>query len=101
MRVQPIISNNKSFLGYKDLSKTILNAERKDLINLAEIFHKSSEQELREITKSDNKAYDLLKTTIDGVITRKKCYIADGSSFCKQKASELDAKTEQKLQYYI
>ena len=88
-----------SFAGYRDLSKTILNSERKDLINLAEIFRKSSESELKEITKSDNKAYNLLKSAIDGVITRKKCYLADGAAFCKERAKELDAKAEQRFGY--
>ena len=102
MQVQPITNNNVSSMGrYHDLSKTILNSERKDLIKIAELFHKSPENELKEITRSDEKAYKMLKEAIDGVITRKKCYLADGSSFCAQRAKELDALTSQRRIYLM
>jgi len=95
MKIQPIASYNQttaSFYGYHNLSKKILNSDRKELINLAEFFHTSSENELKEITGSNEKAYALLKEAIEGVITRKKCYLADGSSFAAKRAEELDKK---------
>ena len=102
MNVQPIATNNVSSMGhYHDLSNLILKSERKDLIKIAEMFHKSPENELREITKSDENAYKILKEAIDGVITRKKCYLADGSSFCKQRAKELDAMASNRHIYLI
>ena len=102
MKIQPVMQNNNvipSSRGYKDLSKQILNSERADLIDLAERFHTASEKELKEITKTSNKAYDTLKSVIDMVNIRKRCYIADGSSFCAQRAKELDSKAETRTMY--
>ena len=95
MEIQAISLNgqkNMSFNGYRNLSNEILHSDRKGLINLAEYFHKSSEKELNQITNSDPKALKILKGAIDCVITRKKCYIADGASFAKERADALDKK---------
>lgn len=103
MRVQPIAQHNnltmRSARGYHDLSKKIFSSDRKDLINLAEFFHTAADKELKQITKSDNKAYDLLKSAIDMVKTRKNCYLADGSNFCKQRAIDLDKKAAARFAY--
>jgi len=97
MMIQPISTN---FKGYYDLSRTILKSDRKELINIAEFFHTAPENELQQITKYDKDAYSKLKEAIDGVITRKKCYIADGSSFCKQRAEELDKKAASRQSFF-
>ena len=97
MKIQPVMQNNTftpSSRGYKNLSKQILNSERAELIDLAERFHTASEKELKEIAGSNNKAYDMIKSAVDMVNVRKRCYLADGSSFCKQRAIELDSKAE-------
>ena len=102
MRIQPMAQNSPSTkfaCKYHDLSNKILKSERKDLINLAEIFHTATEKELKQITKSDSKAYETIKSAIDMVNVRKKCYLADGSSFCKQKAKELDSKAATRSVY--
>jgi len=95
MKVQAITLNTKknvSLNGYRNLSKDILNPDRKVLINIAEYFHNAPETELKQITNSDPVALKILKEAIDGVIIRKKCYLADGAPFAKERAVELDKK---------
>ena len=89
MKVQPISAN---FKGYQDLSSIILKSERNELINIAEYFHTAPERELHQITRTSKDAYAKLKEAVSGVIVRKKCYIADGAGFCKERAKELDNK---------
>ena len=110
MNIQPINifcnSNNcaqkqTSFNGLRDLSKEILNPDRRELINIAEFFHNSSEKELHEITRTNKDAYRMLKEAIDGVITRKNCYIADGAEHFKQKAKELNQKAASRFNYFL
>ena len=102
MRIQPVVSNNQnlSFNGYRNLSDNILKSDRKGLINLAEYFHNAAESELKEITNSNPKALNRLVDAIEGVITRKKCYIADGSAFAKKKAEELDTKAAHRQELF-
>ena len=102
MNVQSVTSyNQRSFSGYRDLSSEIINSDRKGLINIAEYFFNASEKELQDITKSDKSAYRLIKEAVDMVATRKRCYIADGSSFCKKRAEEMDKKASQRDLNYL
>ena len=91
MMVQPVTTN---FKGYCDLSGKILKSDRKELINLAEFFHTAPKNELQQITKSSKEAYAKLKEAISRVITRKKCYLADGASYFSREAKKLDNKAE-------
>ena len=110
MNIQPInnvyrsssyAQKQTSFNGLRNLSQEILKSDRRGLINIAEFFHNSSEEELHEITRGNKNAYDMLKEAIDGVITRKKCYIADGAEHFKQKARELSEKAMSRKLYYL
>ena len=103
MRIESVQNDisMQSARRYQDLSQKILKSERKDLIDLAEFFHTAKEKELRQVTESDNKAYEMLKSAIDMVITRKKCYLADGSSFCAQRANDLDIKAANRSIYLM
>ena len=98
MRIQQVVSNNQnvSFNGYRNLSNEILKSDRKGLINIAEYFHNASSAELKEITNSNPTAIKKLTEAIEGVITRKKCYLADGAKYAKEKAVELDKKAAQR-----
>lgn len=101
MKIQPISVNDQlSFGGYRNISKSILNSDRKELINIAEFFHSAQEKELQELTGLNQSALKKLKEAINGVVMRKKCYISDGSSFCKQKAEELEQKAAQRHSFY-
>ena len=104
MKIQSITLNNPckpKFSGYRNLSAEILKSDRGGLINLAEYFHTASEAELNQITRSDKTALKVLKEAIDGVITRKKCYIADGASFAKERAEALDKKAASRTDYFM
>ena len=100
MKVLPINnhieSNSPKFAGCHDLSKKILKSDRAELINMAEYFHTAEEKELKQITGSNQGALEKLTEAIKMVVTRKKCYIADGASFCKKRAEELDKKAAQR-----
>lgn len=98
MNVLPINNqfSNPKFAGYQDLSKKILSSDRAGLIDIAEYFHTAGENELKEITGSNKSALEKLNEAIKMVITRKKCYIADGASFCKQRAEALDKKAAER-----
>lgn len=109
MKIQSISSNNYliekpnqvSFNSYRDLSKLIEKSNRKELISIAEYFHNASEDELHQITKSSPKAYKLIKEVVNGVITRKKCYMADGAGYLKKLASDLDTKASKRYIFYM
>ena len=96
MKLLPINNVNPKFNGYRDLSKQILSSDRAELINIAEYFHNASEAELKQVTRSSSAALNKLMDAIGGVLTRKKCYIADGASFCKQRAEALDKKAAER-----
>ena len=101
MNIQQIGVNNQTAFGaYRDLSSKILKSDRESLINLAEYFHTASDVELKEISGSNSSAMSKLKSAIAAVITRKKCYIADGASFCKKRAEELDNKAQNRGLFY-
>ena len=89
MRTEPISTN---FKGYPDLSNKILNSNRKQLINFAEYFYTAPETEIQQVTRSSKEANAKLKEAIQLVATRVKCYMADGSSYCKQSVEELKNK---------
>lgn len=102
MKLLPINNNiglNRNFTGYRNLSEKIINSDSKGLIELAEYFHKAEEKELNQITGANPSALSKLKEAISKVIVRKKCYIADGSSFCKQRAIDLDKKAAERFTY--
>jgi len=97
MKLLPINNQtNVSHNGYRNLSNEIIKSDRKGLINIAEYFHNAPKSELNEITNSNPTALKKLTEAIEGVITRKKCYIADGANFAKEKAVELDKKAAQR-----
>ena len=91
MRTEPISTN---FKGYHDLSSKILNSNRKQLINYAEYFYTAPESEIQQVTRSSKEANAKLKEAIQLVVTRVKCYLADGSSYCKQRVEELKNKAD-------
>ena len=103
MKIQPVTLNNQnnvSLNGYRNLSNEILKSNRQELINIAEFFHNATDNEIKQITKNSDKAYNLIKEAIDGVVTRKKCYVADGSIFCKQRAIDLDNKAASRSKFF-
>lgn len=100
MKALPINSVNQSFTGYRDLSRKIMSSNRQDLINIAEYFHTATGSELKQITGSNPAAMGKLMGAIECVLTRKRCYIADGASFCKQRAEELDKKAAERSKIF-
>ena len=67
------------------------------MIHYAEYFYTASEREIQQVTRSSKEANAKLKEAIKAVVTRVNCYLADGSSYCKQKAQELKQKASTRI----
>ena len=82
-----------------NLSNKILTLNRRELLELAEYLHKSSDVELRHYTRSSKEAYALLKEAVEAINVRKKCFIADGAF--QHKVQELEEKAANHDAYLI
>lgn len=120
MHIQPVNYPNRNYQFFKQKSDSqkhafpafkawavdgseILHMNNTELKNLAEFFHKSSEDVLTQIslfrsnlgfkkTEESMKAYEKLKKEVDKIISERNSLLHDNSSYAINRLKELDNK---------